>query len=131
MLVLALVAPSALAQVIPLTTPPVDRSPETSMDLIAAELSDAPYGTVLYDHWFSWQSRYALMDSTVYVSWFAHPQALVEDVDVFLDQGEDRYLLLPRKASAIPVIRTMDDRGYTLQIVRNLGDMVLYRIGRQ
>lgn len=131
MLVFALTAPSTLSLVVPLRGSLATRSPEANMDLIAAELSDAPYGTVLYDHWSSWQSRYALLDSKVYVSWFAHPRALVEDVNVFLDQGGDRYLLLPRNASAIPVIRVMDDSGYALQIVRNLGDVVLYRIERQ
>lgn len=128
MLVLALAAPTALGHNLPPPDSAATKKTETSMDLIAAELSEAPYGTVLYDHWFSWQSRYALLDSTVYVSWFAHPQALVEDVDAFLDRGDDRYLLLPRHSSAIPVIRTMYDRGYTLQEVRILSDKVLYRI---
>ena len=33
-------------------------------------LKDAPYGTVLYDHWYSWHWHYQLFDSAVYVSWF-------------------------------------------------------------
>jgi hypothetical protein len=39
---------------------------------IATTLADAPYGTVLYDHWFSWQWRYHLFDKRVFVSWFPH-----------------------------------------------------------
>ncbi|MEZ4516033.1 MAG: hypothetical protein R3C44_04055 [Chloroflexota bacterium] len=33
---------------------------------VAEVLDDAPYGTVLYDHWYSWQWRYHLFDSKVY-----------------------------------------------------------------
>ncbi len=40
---------------------------------VAERLRDAPYGTVLYDHWYSWQWRYHLFDTGVYVSWFPNP----------------------------------------------------------
>lgn len=79
---------------------------------LAAYLADAPYGTVLYDHWFSWHWRYYFLERRVYVSWFPHPAALVEDLRVFAD--DRRFLALPDDARAWPVQRTLTQAGYTL-----------------
>lgn len=98
---------------------------------VADFLSDAPYGTVLYDHWFSWQLRYALFDSRVFVSWFPHPEALVDDLDAFLNAGEKRYVLAPRQPQAIVLLRTLRDAGYRPIITQALPDMILYQIESQ
>lgn len=79
---------------------------------VAAYLADAPYGTVLYDHWFSWHWRYYFLERRVYVSWFPYPAALVEDLRVFAD--DRRYLALPDDARAGPVQRALAQGGYTL-----------------
>lgn len=98
--------------------------------VVANELADAPYGSVLYDHWYSWQWRYYLMDSGVYVSWFAHPAALVADLDTFFDGEEARYLALPADSPALPVQRALQEAGYTLHATRLAPDMTLYLIER-
>ena len=95
---------------------------------VAGELADAPYGAVLYDHWFSWELRYALMDGKVYLSWFAHPEALVADLDAFLGHGPARYVVLPRGPAAIPVIRALGDASYSLQTVRVFPRLILYEV---
>jgi len=102
---------------------------------VATALVDAPYGTVLYDHWYSWQWRYYLFDSGVYVSWFPHADALTEDLRVFAgdegarDEGA-RYLALPAAEMARPVRRAVVEAGFDLQAVHSAGDIVLYRVVR-
>lgn len=84
---------------------------------VAAFLVDAPYGAVLYDHWYSWQWRYHLFDSRVYVSWFSHPTALAEDLSVFGRNGRPRYLVLPSSPAALPVEQAVVAAGFHLQPV--------------
>lgn len=97
---------------------------------VAAVLEAAPYGTVLYDHWYSWQWRYYLMDSGVYISWFAHPQALVADLDGFFGGNEERYISLPTDGGALPVQRALQEAGYRIRVVQSAPDVTLYLIER-
>lgn len=100
----------------------------------AAFLAGAPYGTVLYDHWWSWHWRYYFFDQGVYVSWFPHPAALVEDLTVFGGDGHGRYLALPASGAALPVQRAVTDAGFHLLPVFSAENadgratLVLYRI---
>ncbi|MCO5184035.1 MAG: glycosyltransferase family 39 protein [Anaerolineae bacterium] len=93
---------------------------------IATYLADAPYGTVLYDHWASWQWRYYFFDTGVYVNWVPHAGQLVTDLDAFYD--DQRYIVLPDSAEAIPFQRTLHDAGYDLQSVLTATGMTLYKI---
>jgi len=95
---------------------------------IAAYLHDAPYGTVLYDHWASWQWRYHFFDRGVYVSWFPHPAALVDDLRVFAGQGGARYLVLPDAPAAQPVIRALHGAGFELLPTVQTTHLTLYTI---
>ena len=81
---------------------------------IAAYLEPYPYGTVLYDQWFSWHWRYYLLDETVYAHWIPDPQALVSDLDVFGESDGDRFLVLPPDDRAIPLRRAVEEAGFTL-----------------
>lgn len=85
--------------------------------LVAAALSDAPYGTVLYDHWYSWQWRYHLFNEKVYASWFNHPADLAQELAVFGVDGNRHYLVLPHSDAALPVIRTVAVAGFDLNPV--------------
>ncbi len=94
-------------------------------------MKDAPYGTVLYDHWYSWHWRYQLFDGRVYVSWFPHADALLADLGVFAGQGTPRYIALPSSAVARPIIRRLSENGYRLELLDagvDSPDMNLYRI---
>ncbi len=101
---------------------------------ISEALKDAPYGTVLYDHWYSWQWRYHLFDMKVFVSWFPDPAALVEDLQVFGADKHPRYVVLPDSAAARPVFRALNDAQFDLQRIAQAagqGDepgMVLYQV---
>lgn len=98
----------------------------------AALLTDAPYGAVLYDHFYSWHWRYHLFDSRVYVSWFPDAAALVGDLNVFAGTAGERYLVLPAGSVAAPIVRDVITAGYGLEIVGPAAgaerDMRLYRI---
>ncbi|MCP5100525.1 MAG: hypothetical protein GY943_33665 [Chloroflexi bacterium] len=97
---------------------------------IASFLADEPYGTVLYDHWYSWQWRYHLFDKRVFVSWFPSSGVLIEDLTAFAENSGARYLVLPDSDAAIPVKRTVQSAGFTLESVPidAQSGMILYRI---
>ena len=95
---------------------------------VAAYLQAAPYGTVLYDHWFSWQWRYYFFDRGVYVSWFPHPAGLGDDLAVFAAGEGARYLVLPDSAVARPVLRAVTAAGFAPELVYPAGGMNLYRL---
>ena len=97
---------------------------------VALALVDAPYGTVLYDHWYSWHWRYQLFDSRVYVSWFPHADALLADLAAFGGSGPARYVALPGDGSAAPVQRRLGEAGYRLVAVPGPAEaaMGLWRI---
>jgi hypothetical protein len=115
---------------------PVGGSPAADQGAaqVASLLEGAPYGTVLYDHWYSWQWRYHLLDKKVYVNWFPGPDALIDDLAVFATRQNLSYLALPNNAESIPVLRRLSEAGFSLQPI-NLYDeekddpmIILYRI---
>lgn len=79
---------------------------------VAALLADALYGTVLYDHDFSWHWRYQLFDRRVYVSWFPHADALLDDLAAFGGSGPGRYVALPAGDAARPILRRLAEAGH-------------------
>ncbi len=109
---------------------PIGSSPtsDAGASQIAVVLQDAPYGTVLYDHWFSWQWRYHLFDQKVYVSWFPHPAGLADELAVFGRDGNLHYLVLPDSAVSRPVLRAVEQAGFRLIEETRQGEMILYRI---
>ncbi len=97
---------------------------------IADYLYDKPYGTVLYDHWFSWQWGYHLFDRGVYVNWVPHPAMLVEDLTVFSGDDNLRFIVLPDDGAERPFIREVEAAGFGLEPIPEAGGtrMTLYRI---
>ena len=95
---------------------------------IAAHLADAPYGTVLYDHWYSWQWRYHLFDSRVFVNWFPNTEVLLENLRVFAEDGSPRYIALPNTAVSDPIHLALNEAGFSLQPIANEGKITLFAI---
>ena len=85
-------------------------------------------GRYSMDHWYSWQWRYHLFDTTVYVNWFPHPAALVEDLDAFYRADNPRYIALPLDQKGIPVVQSLNRAGYKLERVDQAGKIGLYAI---
>lgn len=93
------------------------RDADQGAAVVAAALTDSPYGTVLYDHWYSWQWRYQLFDKPVYTSWQPNPAALAGELAVFGADGHRHYLVLPDSAAARPFLRAVDSTGFDLHLV--------------
>ncbi|MCA9974318.1 MAG: glycosyltransferase family 39 protein [Anaerolineales bacterium] len=104
------------------------RNADQGAAVVAMSLIDAPYGTVLYDHWWSWQWRYHLFDRRVFVNWLPYPAALAAELTVFGQDGNPRYLALPPTTAAAPFQRAVSEAGFRLERVTAAGDIVLYRI---
>ena len=96
--------------------------------MVAAFLAEEPYGTVLYDHWYSWHWRYHLFDKRVFVHWFPHPAALAEDLMVFGGDEQTRYVALPNTAVSLPVKRAIYEADFQLQAVVSSTHQTLYQI---
>jgi hypothetical protein len=100
-------------------------------------LRKQPPGTVLYDHWYSWQWRYHLFDSNVYISWFPNPQSLADDLQVFGNKDDARFVALPNSAEALPVFRAVRSAGFDLELAIGTsgpyerGPIELYRLVNQ
>jgi 4-amino-4-deoxy-L-arabinose transferase-like glycosyltransferase len=96
-------------------------------------LAAQPYGTVLYDHWYSWQWRYHLFNQRVYVSWFPYPEALADDLQVFGGGEGARFLVLPPGDSGQPVRRAVESAGFWLRPVSlpTPTRMTLYEVEKQ
>ncbi len=111
---------------------PIGGSPEADGGAaeIAGYLYDAPYGTVLYDHWFSWQWGYHLFDRGVYVNWVPNPALLAEDLTVFGDGDNVRFIVLPTDGAERPFIREIEAAGFKVEPIPEAGgtSMTLYRI---
>ncbi len=86
------------------------------IDQVAGFFSRHPYGTVLYDHWLSWELRYYMFDSRVHISWFASPAALVDDLEVF-GRMSKRYLVVPLWESTDSARRAVEQAGFMLKPV--------------
>lgn len=95
---------------------------------IAAFLIDKPYGTVLYDHFYSWHWRTAFFDTGVFVSWFPSPEWFGRELQVFGDRPGEKYVVLPTDSRANPIRRTASETGFTLVPVATSGEMTLYRM---
>ncbi|MFQ5435132.1 MAG: hypothetical protein ACE5FD_09680, partial [Anaerolineae bacterium] len=99
---------------------------------VAQFLAEEPYGTVLYDHWFSWQWRYHLFDKKLYVDWFPNGDQLLRDLTVFAGSGA-RYLVLPDTPVGRPVLRQVQAGGFQAQLIfqtQQSPGMALYQITR-
>lgn len=95
---------------------PIGGQPDADQGVSAAVemLSETPYGSVLYDHWYSWQLRYYLFDSRTFISWFPDNDSLQQDLLVFGRDGNPRYILLPTDGIANPTARSIEEAGFSL-----------------
>jgi 4-amino-4-deoxy-L-arabinose transferase-like glycosyltransferase len=64
------------------------------IDGAARFIRTLPQGSVLYDHWLSWEWNYYLFGGPVYVAWFPSPDALAVDLKSF-GATSPRFLAVP------------------------------------
>ncbi|MEM8863560.1 MAG: glycosyltransferase family 39 protein, partial [Chloroflexota bacterium] len=98
---------------------------------IAQTIIDEPYGTVLYDHWYSWHWRYHFFWKGVYVEWFQETEDLVDNLEAFYDPNasEVRYLALRvGDPFAAQIESALKAEGYRLELAAAEGRIELYVI---
>jgi hypothetical protein len=102
-----------------------DHSPHDGIDRAAAYLRELPVGTVLYDHWLSWELDYYLWDTPLYRAYFDTPADLAGDLRAF-GRSSTRYLIVPANESLGKIERAVADAGFGLAPVMQSAD----RLGR-
>jgi hypothetical protein len=88
-----------------------DHGAYDGIDDMAAYLRTVPAGSVLYDHWLSWEWGFYLYDGPVYVSWFSTPADLATDLKAF-GATSARYLAVPAWEGADEVWAAVAAAGY-------------------
>ncbi len=71
-----------------------DHGAYDGVDDAARFLSSLPPGSVLYDHWLSWQWGFYLFDAPVYVAWMPSPDVLATDLTAF-GRSSPRFFVAP------------------------------------
>jgi 4-amino-4-deoxy-L-arabinose transferase-like glycosyltransferase len=71
-----------------------DHGAYDGVDDAARFLSGLPEGSVLYDHWLSWQWNFYLFEAPVYVAWLPSPDVFAADLQAFGSKSP-RYLVVP------------------------------------
>ncbi len=100
-------------------------------NMIAQSIIDEPYGTVLYDHEYSWHWRYHFFWKGVHVEWFEDPADLQENLTAFFDPSapEKRYIALKSNDLLTSNVKEMLSKaGYTLEPTASAGKIELYLI---
>jgi hypothetical protein len=93
-----------------------DHGPYDGIDAAADFLRTVPEGSVLYDHWLSWQWNYYLFDGPTYVAWIPSPQALADDLKAF-GSASPRYLAVPSWESDAEMRNAAAAAGYDFEQV--------------
>lgn len=93
-----------------------DHGAYDGIEQVADFFAHHPYGTVLYDHWLSWELRYYLFDSRVYVSWFFNAAGLVTDLEAF-DSSPPRYLIVPSWKNPDTILESIRQSGFAAERV--------------
>ena len=94
----------------------------------AAYLVTLPWGTVLYDHYFSWQWRFYFLDRPVYVNWQPDSRSLSRDLAVHGHDDTLRFLAWPAAAPTTRLEHDLAQAGFTLQFERRFSQINLYQI---
>lgn len=93
-----------------------DHGAYDGLDGAAAYLNALPEGTVVYDHWLSWEWGFYLYGGPVYVAWLPAPAALATDLRAFGAQSP-RYLAVPAWESEAEWRAAAGEAGYVFALV--------------
>lgn len=93
-----------------------DHGAYDGIDDAARYLQTLPKGSVLYDHWLSWEWRYYLFDAAIYMVWMPDPQTLMADLQAF-GKSSPRYFVSPSWESDAAMRRAAWAAGFAFQPV--------------
>ncbi len=94
-----------------------DHGAYDGIDEIAKTLHTVPAGSVLYDHWLSWELGFYLFDGPVYLAWMPGPDALADDLRSF-GRASPRYIVAPSWESFTEMQTAIEAAGFTVQTIQ-------------
>ncbi|MBI4314901.1 MAG: glycosyltransferase family 39 protein [Chloroflexi bacterium] len=110
-----------------------DHGAYDGIDEIAETLHTVPAGSVLYDHWLSWELGFYLFDGPAYLAWMPGPDALADDLRAF-GRSSPRYIVAPSWESFTEMQTAIEAAGFKLEIMQTANrrdgtlSFTLYRI---
>jgi hypothetical protein len=90
-----------------------DHGAYDGIERVAAVLRSAPAGSVLYDHWLSWQWKFYLDHGPLHVSWQQGPANLTTDLRTF-GSASPRYFVAPSWEPSAEMQSAIAAAGYSL-----------------
>ena len=94
-----------------------DHGAYDGIDEIAETLRRVPPGSVLYDHWLSWELGFYLFDGPAYLVWMPGPDALADDLRAF-GTASPRYIVSPSWESFAETKAAIEAAGFTLEPIQ-------------
>ncbi len=94
-----------------------DHGAYDGIDEIAKTLHTVPAGSVLYDHWLSWELGFYLFDGPAYLVWMPGPDALADDLRSF-GRASPRYIVAPSWESFTEMQTAIEAAGFTVQTIQ-------------
>ena len=88
-----------------------DHGSYDGIDQIAVTLRSAPADSVLYDYWLSWEWRFYLFDSPVYVAWMPDTVSIQKDLKAF-GKKSPRYIVAPSWVSFAEVQTAIESANF-------------------
>jgi len=93
-----------------------DHGAYEGIDQIAETLKQVPPGSVLYDHWLSWELGFYLFDGPAYIAWMPGPSTLTDDLKSFGKQS-NRYIVSPEWESFTEMQTAIDAAGFETKVL--------------
>ncbi|MEK7326022.1 MAG: hypothetical protein AAB217_12265, partial [Chloroflexota bacterium] len=94
-----------------------DHGAYDGIDEIAETLRQVPPGSVLYDHWLSWELGFYLFDGPAYMVWMPGPEALADDLRAF-GATSPRYIVSPAWESFAETKAAIEAAGFTVEPIQ-------------
>lgn len=94
-----------------------DHGAYDGIDQIAETLRQVPPGSVLYDHWLSWELGFYLFDGPAYMVWMPGPEALADDLRAF-GATSPRYIVSPAWESFAETKAAIEAAGFTVEPIQ-------------
>jgi 4-amino-4-deoxy-L-arabinose transferase-like glycosyltransferase len=94
-----------------------DHGAYDGIDKIATALKTVPPGSVLYDHWLSWELGFYLFDGPVYIAWMPGPGQLADDLRAFGNKSP-RYIVSPSWESFTEMQTAIEDAGFKTEVLQ-------------
>ena len=94
-----------------------DHGAYDGIDQIADSLKTVPSGSVLYDHWLSWELGFYLFDGPTYMLWVPGPSVLADDLRAF-GRASPRYIVSPSWESFTEMQAGIEEADFTVEIVQ-------------